>query len=185
MCLWPPTTTLIALRLLKARLKLAKKKWICWRYGISRDGIPQTPGGNGTVRYATFLCGTVRYGRKNDLLSSGTVRYGTLFYQYRPSLTETTTDNWTASLAFSASTDGKKTKTKTSRLIRFNNNPSSVRTSNSSFTQLPPRTIATAIQPQPWNPSPLHSTHSTEQDPNHQHRYGFPTSSTSLVNNSL
>ena len=34
-----------------------------WRYGISRDGIPRTCGGNGTVRYTKIMTryGTVRY----------------------------------------------------------------------------------------------------------------------------
>jgi len=32
------------------------------RYGILRDGIPQSLGGSGTVRYASFSDDTVRYG---------------------------------------------------------------------------------------------------------------------------
>ena len=53
MWLRPPTATLIAQNSLKVRLKLPKKKWIDWRYGISRVGKPQTPSGNGTVHNGT------------------------------------------------------------------------------------------------------------------------------------
>ena len=83
MCLWHPTATLITMHLSKARVKLLKKNWTSWRYGISRDGIPQTPGGNGTVR--NFFC-AVRYGTVERMICGVVVRYGTLFYQYRPSL---------------------------------------------------------------------------------------------------
>ena len=75
MCLWHPTATLITMHLSKAKVKLLKKNWTSWRYGISRDGIPQTPGGNGTVR--NFFC-AVRYDTVERMICGVAVRYAFL-----------------------------------------------------------------------------------------------------------
>ena len=104
MCLWHPTATLITLHLLKARLKLLKKTEQAGGT-VFRETVYRRPLAV-TVRYGTqlFLCGTVRYGRKNDLWSSGTVRYAFLpvpsvSVRHHISRTEIQTISWTSEIS--------------------------------------------------------------------------------------